>query len=95
MISESHCNIINFPNTVNTSPFYSTQLPNKDQSQEGAESAEQEKAKSIDSDIVDEKAGDIVENTKKEQTEGESTTTKDDSPNTVTPSTYIDEETVR
>lgn len=94
MIFESHCNIINFPNTVNTSPFYSTQLPNKDQTQKGAESAEQEKAKPIDSDIVDEKAGDIVENTKKEQTESESTTTKDDGPSTVTPSTYIDEETV-
>lgn len=65
MIFESHCNIINFPNTINTSPFYSTQLPNKDQTQNGPENAEQGKAKSIDSDIVDEKARDIVENTKR------------------------------
>ncbi|XP_043591512.1 uncharacterized protein LOC122571610 isoform X3 [Bombus pyrosoma] len=53
--------------TMNTSPFYSTQLPNKDQTQKGPENAEQEKAKPIDSDMVDEKAGDIVENTKKKK----------------------------
>lgn len=94
-VNYSHTLKTVFPNTVNASPFYSTQLPNKDQTQKGPENAEQEEAKPIDSDIVDEKAGDIVENTKKEQTESESTTIKDDSPSTVTPSTNIDEETVR
>jgi hypothetical protein len=83
MIFKSHCNIINFPNTVNTSAFYSTQHPNKNRTRKGPENAELEKAKSIDSDIVNEKARDIVENAKK------STTIKDDSP------TNIDEETVR